>query len=212
MKNEFLKFMKEGNFSGTKEWLHKYVSNYYCDEFENKRAEELTIIEIGVRDGADLALFSDWFHMSKIYGIDINNIIKKDFMDIRASNGDGWYNTNVTDFKNFQFILGNAYKDSVVSKFEDNSLDYLIDDGSHTLGDQIKCIEKYLPKMKIGGKMIIEDVGCREPPAHNNPSAEKCIKAILDKAEESGCTHRTIDLRKQTKSTFSIIIEIKKME
>ena len=37
-------------------------------------------------------------------------------------------------------------------------MDYIIDDGSHSLTDQIAAIELFLPKIKPNGKMIIEDI------------------------------------------------------
>ncbi len=42
--------------------------------------------------------------------------------------------------------------------FEDESLDYVIDDGPHNLQSQITAIIQYLPKLKKGGKIIIEDI------------------------------------------------------
>ena len=205
--------MLKGNFKGTKEYLHKYISHYYSNEFESKRDEKLTIVEIGVRDGFDLALFSDWFHKSKVFGIDIEPIKRNLSGTFNRAFGDGAYYKGPCTFKNFEFILGNAYDNSTLLRFKDNSIDYLIDDGSHILADQIKCIEKYLPKIKIGGKIIIEDVGCNEAPADTNPSIENCIHQIVHKVE-SYKKHkwRIIDLRSKTNSKFSVIVEIEKRQ
>ena len=42
--------------------------------------------------------------------------------------------------------------------FDDNSIDYLIDDGPHTFESQCYVITNWLSKVKPGGKIIIEDV------------------------------------------------------
>ena len=77
-KDAFLKFLKEKEFSGTKEDHHRYISKYYANEFGPRRDEILKIVELGVRGGSDVKIFSAWFSKSEIVGIDINEIIKPD--------------------------------------------------------------------------------------------------------------------------------------
>ena len=209
MSNKFINFIKEKNFQGTKELQHKYISKYYADEFCDKREEELVFVEIGVRDGCDLAMFADWFHKSEVFGIDITEIL----INTRKHGPEcGWgsYDLSIEELDNCHFILGNGYDDKIVNFFENEMIDYLIDDASHVLADQLKCIEKYLPKIKKGGKIIIEDVSCNELLTNPNPPPKKCIELITKKAEQLGCTTRVFDFREITKKYFSIIIEITK--
>jgi hypothetical protein len=205
--NKFINFIKEKNFKGTKECHHKYISNYYAAEFCDKREEELIVVEIGVRGGFDLAMFADWFHKSEVFGIDIKESFKNSKNNIPESEW-GSYDLSIEELNNCHFILGNGYDDKIVNFFGDETIDYLIDDGSHVLNDQLKCIEKYFNKIKKGGKIIIEDVGCHE--LTSNPCPNKCIESIFNKAEELGCTARVYDLTEITKIKFSIIIEITK--
>jgi hypothetical protein len=205
--NKFINFIKEKNFDGTKELYHKYISNYYADEFCDKREEELNFVEIGVRDGCDLAMFADWFYKSEVFGIDIADIL------INGRNhgpelGWGRYDLSIGELDNCHFIKGNGYDDNIIDFFKDESIDYLIDDASHILEDQLMCIEKYLSKIKKGGKIIIEDVGCYEQT--NNPPPNKCIKSIVNKAEQLGCVARVFNFSEITKIKYSIIIEITK--
>jgi SAM-dependent methyltransferase len=205
-KQEFINFISKKNFVGTKEQIHKYISNYYANEFCDKREKELIFLEIGVRDGHDLAMFADWLYRSNVFGIDIQEIVKNPALGIR--HGIGSYDLSFEELDNCHFILGNAYEDKIVNLFENESIDYLIDDGSHLLSDQIKCIEKYYSKVKKGGKIIIEDIGCRE--GIKNPPTSECIEMITNKAKKLGCEVEIFDLTDMTKSSFSILIEITK--
>ena len=215
MKNKFIKFIKQKNFEGTKELHHKYISNYYANEFYVKREEELIFVEIGVRDGFDLAMFADWFYKSKVFGIDITEIVETHSASPSYSPEFGWgrYDLSIGELDNCHFIKGNGYDDSIINFFKDETIDYLIDDASHLLKHQLMCIEKYLSKIKKGGKIIIEDVGCDEPTIFcklGNPSPNECIESIVNKAEQLGCMVRVFNLSEITKIKYSIIIEITK--
>ena len=133
-KDAFLKFLKEKEFSGTKEDHHRYISKYYANEFGPRRDEILKIVELGVRGGSDVKIFSAWFSKSEIVGIDINEIIKPD--------KDGSCNIDFKDLDNFLFIKGDGYCRNIVGKVKNKSIDYLIDDASHQVHDQIKSLER----------------------------------------------------------------------
>jgi len=62
------------------------------------------------------------------------------------------------EIKGATSIFQDAYQKSTVDLFEDNSIDYLIDDGPHTFESQCYVITNWIVKIKIGGKIIIEDV------------------------------------------------------
>jgi len=203
---EFVKFINERNFSGTKEHQHKYISNYYAHEFGKRQHEELLFVELGVRDGYDLTMFADWFENSEIIGIDINNYqIYVEQRDRSAANGWGNYHKHLGQMKNAEFRQESAYADPTISKFANESIDYLIDDASHDLNDQLMCIKKYYPKIKKGGKIIIEDVGY-------NSHSETCISRICATGSDLGYDVRVFDLREKTDSDFSTIIELQKRQ
>ena len=74
----------------------------------------------------------------------------------------------------------------------------MIDDGPHTLTSQKLCVGLYYLKMKIGGKIIIEDVKDT-----NLSSLESFIKSKNYK-------YKVIDLRPNKNRYDDIIIEITK--
>ena len=55
-----------------------------------------------------------------------------------------------------RYIIGDATKEETVKKFD--SLDIIIDDGSHRIQDQLKSFNLLYPKLKESGVYIIEDI------------------------------------------------------
>ena len=120
---------------------HSYIQNYYTNIFSNIRNEDIKILEIGVLDGKSIKFWNDWFINAEIIGMDINTK-SKPFID---ANG-------------YTVLWEDAYTKQGVSNFEDNYFDFIIDDGPHTLESQLECVRLYLPKLKKGGKIIIEEI------------------------------------------------------
>lgn len=128
--------LKSDKFRG-----HNY-EKYYSFEFDNKRLKELKILEIGINYGYSINLWSRFFMNSKIIGVDIQNM----------------YGNLLNGLPNIELYIENAYSETFSNKFENEYFDYIIEDGSHTLSHQLKAIELFYPKLKIGGKLIIEDI------------------------------------------------------
>lgn len=123
---------------------HCYISQYYCNEFSPKKEDEIKLLEIGIRQGYSHYLWDKYFTNGKIYGID---------------NGESGF--DYTELLNKSRVItfnDNAYSPYFCNTLLDNYFDYIIDDGPHTVESQIKAVELYLPKLKIGGKLIIEDI------------------------------------------------------
>lgn len=124
---------------------HDYINGYYNSEFSYRREETLKILEIGVSSGSSISLWNKFFGNSLIYGVDVQNGITDVYKPIMIE-------------KNIKLIFDDAYNDSVVNLFPNDYFDYIIDDGPHTLQSQMDCINKWLCKVKSGGKIIIEDI------------------------------------------------------
>lgn len=122
---------------------HDYIKGYYANEFSNREAE-VKIVEIGIGDGYSLVLWREWFKNAKIFAIEKYPYHYNHKKPFRI---DG-----VTS------IFDDAYTQSTVDLFEDDVIDYLIDDGPHTYESQEYCIINWLPKIKQRGKIIIEDI------------------------------------------------------
>lgn len=182
--SDFYKSIEPKSDKGT---LHDYIDGYYSKEFTDKKLEKLSILEIGVRRGDSLNLLSKWFINSEIIGIDNGNEMNQSNIDF------------VNELSNVKLFLENAYVDNIINKFENNSFDYIIDDGPHTLQTQIISIQKWLKKVKPGGKLIIEDI----------QSIIELNKLILE-ASDAELLWEVYDMRDSKDRYDDIILVIKK--
>ena len=57
-----------------------------------------------------------------------------------------------------EIIHADAYDVKTLDMFDNNSFDYIIDDGPHTLESQIYSVTNWISKVKQNGKLIIEDI------------------------------------------------------
>jgi hypothetical protein len=134
---------------GTDKDIHPYVDEYYDEHFLKFRTESITLVEIGVRGGASLSLWKNYFiNAKKIYGLD--NLDANNNYDVPI-------NKDWVSGDNVEYIVGDAYTIEIANKIPD-SIDIFIDDGPHTVESHIKSIELYLPKMSNNGIFIIEDI------------------------------------------------------
>jgi len=144
---KFSEFYESFETKSDKGTTHDYINGWYSDEFTAKRNDKLKILEIGVHRGASIKLLRDWFIHSEITGID--------------PFGDGLPDgiaQNIREMGDINIIQDDAYTQKILDTFEDDSIDYLIDDGPHTLESQLFSIEHWFKKVKMGGTMIIEDI------------------------------------------------------
>ena len=66
-----LEIIEENNLTGTdKHRPHSYIPHLYDKLFESRREDEIDLLEIGVRDGASIKLWQEYFPSGKIYGIE----------------------------------------------------------------------------------------------------------------------------------------------
>ncbi len=163
---------------------HDYINGYYSEEFTDKKNLKLNIVEIGVNKGQSILLLGEWFINSNIIGIDNGVELYSEWETITAH------------LSNVSLVLGDAYSDSIVDKFEDNSIDYLIDDGPHTLQSQIDCVLKWFRKIKQGGKLIIEDI--------------QNIDEYKLNFDNLGIQYELIDLRKNNNKYDDVLLIFKK--
>lgn len=128
---------------------HSYVKGFYEENFKKYKSKDIILVEIGVRSGASLCLWKNYFsENSIIIGMD-------DLSDNNENNIP--INEEWVSYSNVQYIIGNAYEDSSLKKIPDK-IDILIDDGPHTFESHIKLLELYVNKINEGGIIVIEDV------------------------------------------------------
>jgi len=122
---------------------HDYVPVVYDKYFLDIKETAKTILEVGIKGGSSLILWNDYFTNAKVIGIDINSCKQFDKPE--------------NQFKDIFCIIGDAYSPKIMDMIP-NEIDVAIDDGSHMLLDIFFFIDNYLPKVKSGGYLIVEDI------------------------------------------------------
>lgn len=122
--------------------VHCYVKGYYEKEFFKYKNKKINFLEIGIRSGGSMKLWSEYFeNANSIIGIDVDeSVIVPEFREISK----------------VSYYFESAYSQEMVDKIP--KLDIFLDDGPHTLESQLDAIRLYLPKVKVGGLFLIEDV------------------------------------------------------
>jgi len=169
--------------------FHDYLEAYYTKEFANPE-RVMSVLEIGVQNGGSLILWHEWFTNAKIVGIDIMDACLNNYKE--ASLG--------REFPRIEIIIADGYDKSVVDTHKDNSYDYIIDDGPHSIESMKLAIELWMTKVKKGGKLIIEDV-----------QSVEWFEELASHAKKFGYEkYRTFDFRENKLRSDDLIFELEK--
>jgi len=129
-------------YNTNKAFYHNYCK-FYDKILSSIRIETTNMLELGIATGASLHMWSDYFSNAKIYGIDIDeNLLIQEERII----------TSLADQSKPETII------QLFSKWDVSEFDFIIDDGSHIVSHQQKCIDSLWPYLKKGGIYIIEDL------------------------------------------------------
>lgn len=120
---------------------HNFL-NFYEGFLEKKRGEAISLIEIGVYDGASVKMWSEYFKNGSITGVDINpEVVKHSGERIHIEIGDQ---------SSIECLIKLA--------MERGPFDVIVDDGSHIWDHQITTLQYLFPFLKSGGIYILEDI------------------------------------------------------
>jgi hypothetical protein len=133
-------------------------------------------LEVGVYEGHSLAMWDAYFKQSKVIGLDIDVSRVKFDVDARLCDG--------TNRESVQTVIG------------DTVFDYIIDDGSHRVVDQIQSFNILWERVKPGGKYFIEDI-----------AGDEELSRIRDAITEAGASFFVYDLRAE-KGRFDDILVV----
>ena len=163
---------------------HAYIDGYYSNEFKGKEHNNIRLLEIGIKEGHSHYLWNKFFINGEIYGVD---------------NGESGFTCEVLKNTQVKLYKEDAYTKIFADKFDNEFFDYIIEDGSHRIEDWLKSIDLFLPKLKSGGKLIIEDIGDME-----------CANKVDKKGKEHILSQKSqiIDLRNLNNRWDDIIVEI----
>lgn len=124
----------------------KYDNGYlplyepYLEKF--KKQHRGNLLEVGIRKGGSMLLWSNTFPNFEIYGIDIDTLPKIN-------------NPRINMFK-----ISQDDKPSIVQMSPLDGYDIIIDDGSHLGRMSEKTFDICWPLLKPGGLYVVEDWGC----------------------------------------------------
>lgn len=141
MTNDLHQYFENNNKRLISKW------NNYFEAYENHfslfRGKEVTILEIGVFQGGSLQMWKEYFgDKAKIYGIDIDPRCK----DLEE--------------ENIKIFIGSQSDRAFLKqvKEEIKSIDILIDDGGHTMQQQIVSYEELFDIVADDGVYLCEDL------------------------------------------------------
>ncbi|MDT4913015.1 MAG: hypothetical protein QOC66_2143 [Pseudonocardiales bacterium] len=122
-------------------WMHYF--DIYHRHFQKYRGKPVTIVEFGVSHGGSLQMWKSYFGpRARIFGVDINPKC--------AALGEDQIEIVIGDQDDRQFLK------SLADKVGD--IDVLIEDGGHTMTQQIATFEVLWPNVVDGGVFLMEDL------------------------------------------------------
>jgi len=160
-----------------KNTVHSYLETYE-KLFTQYKDQHIVFLEVGVREGGSLRLWGDYFSKAIIYGYDIVDSVTPNIFNERT-------NYIVKD-------INKVTSDEIANM----KIKIALDDGSHTLQDQLDFVKKFYPNILEGGMLIVEDI-------QNIDSDKKHF-------EELGYTFEIIDLRSIKDRYDDVILLFKK--
>ena len=128
-----------------KDTTHSYLE-VYDEIFQSYQNKDINLLEIGNGVGGSIKLWLDYFKSIKIHGLEINDL-------------KGLHDLN-NQYDNVDIVMGiDAYSEEAVNLTSlKGPFDIIIDDGSHLTAHQLFVMNRYMPLLKSGGLMIIEDI------------------------------------------------------
>jgi cephalosporin hydroxylase len=122
-------------------WQHYF--EIYDRHFSRFRGKEIHLVEFGVFHGGSLQMWKHYFgDKAKIYGIDIDPRCKQ------------------LEEEQVEIIIGDQENRDFLRSLKDTipKIDILIDDGGHTMKQQINTFEELFPAIDSRGVYLCEDL------------------------------------------------------
>jgi hypothetical protein len=122
-------------------WIHYF--DIYDRHFAPFRGKRITLVEVGVQHGGSLQMWRKYFgRRATVYGIDIDPNCAR-----LAGRG-------------IEIVIGDQEDREFLRSLRDRigPIDILIDDGGHTMGQQLATFDELWPSIVDGGIYLIEDL------------------------------------------------------
>ncbi len=139
--NRLLEYFEANNKNQIVKWMHYF--DVYDRHFSKFRNTPVTVVEIGIADGGSLYMWKDYFGpQATIHGVDI---------DPRG--------LKIKDEQIHIHIGSQSDRDFLQSLVKQiPTIDILIDDGGHTMLQQITSFEELFPHVSDAGVYLCEDL------------------------------------------------------
>ena len=160
-------------YKSDKGWYHSYIPQY--EKLLNSKAEKITkFLEIGVLYGQSLKMWRDFLPNAHVYGID-------DFSQLHGVCNEPLDPAKIREDlaaeERITFIEGSCEDKQVMDTLlEGMEFDVIIDDGSHTLDQQVSNLKYFVPKLGFMGLYICEDV-----------QSDKAMTKLFETSRELRC-------------------------
>jgi len=164
---------------------HSYCP-YYNQLFDSYRDRPADILEIGCWQGAFVLAMSKLMPQARFTTIDIQDKFHQRILSMMPPG----------TVVNHQLV--NAYAFSTLKLIEGQQFDVIIDDGSHLIQDELFVFYHYMPFVKPGGALIIEDI------------SEETVKIVSAHIDPSLYAYKVVDVRWVKGRADDMIIEIRK--
>lgn len=138
---ELQNFFENNTDNCVDKWMHYF--NIYEFWFKKYKNTPVVILEIGVFQGGSLKMWRDYFGVEAIiYGIDINPMCKQ------------------FETKNTKIFIGSQEDEKFLEHVKNQipKLDILIDDGGHSMNQQITSFKSLFGHIKDDGIYLCEDL------------------------------------------------------
>jgi Methyltransferase domain len=122
-------------------WHHYF--DIYHNHFQRFRGQPVTILEIGVFQGGSLQMWKKYFGPNaKIYGVDIDPHCKQ------------------LEEDQIQIFIGDQANREFISELKQKvgHIDIVIDDGGHTMIQQVTTFKELFPIVRETGIYLVEDL------------------------------------------------------
>ncbi len=139
--NDLEKYFTENNGNLLHKWMHFF--EIYDHHFSRFRGTDVHIVEFGVSHGGSLQMWKEYFGPNaKIFGIDINPHCKQ------------------LEEEQIKIFIGDQSDRAFLKSLAEQlpRIDILVDDGGHTMQQQINTFEELFYKIDNNGVYLCEDL------------------------------------------------------
>ncbi len=205
--SQFQNFFEKNTGNAINKWVHYFdIYDFWFKKYKNK---PIVILEIGVYQGGSLNMWRDYFgEEALIFAIDINSLCKQ------------------FETRNTKIFIGSQEDPDFLKyvKTQIPKVDILIDDGGHTMNQQIISFEELYDHIKEDGLYLCEDLHTsywkNYGGGYKNPNSFiEYSKNFIDSINAWHARDKIFKINKFTKSIYALhfydsvlILEKKKIE